>query len=123
MGGVLLCFFIVFHIGGFAMIKNISDLTLGNLEKEIDKIKKDLNCPQLKLEKLYVYVSYDKPVYGKKSSTVKEPISAEGLERIIHYLNKLNESSNTKFLSFGIEYQGNDPLGGARDLLIVKRAA
>lgn len=105
------------------MIKNISDLTLENLKNEIDEIKKDLKCPQLELEKLYVYVSYDKPVYGKKSSTVKEPINAEGLERIIHDLNKLKESSNTKFLAFGVEYQGNDPLGGARDLLVVKRAA
>jgi hypothetical protein len=122
MVGVLLCFF-MFRIGGFAMIKNISDLTLGNLEKEINEIKKELKCPHTKIESLYIYASYDKPICGKKSSTIKEPINSEGLERIVHNLNKLKESSNTKYLAFGIEYQGNDPLGGARDLLVVKRAA
>jgi hypothetical protein len=122
MVGVLLCFFI-FRIGGFAMIKNISDLTLGNLEKEINEIKKELKCPHTKIESLYVYASYDKPIYGKKSSIIKESINPEGLEKIINNLNRLKENSNTEYLSFGIEYQSNDSIVGARDLLILKKAA
>lgn len=121
MVGVLLCFFVVFHIGGFVVIKSINDLTLENLHKEINILKKDLKNSKLELENMYIYVSYNEPVYGKKSSTIKESINTKGLEKIIQELNKLNRNSNINFLSFGIEYQGDDPLGGAKDLLIVKR--
>lgn len=105
------------------MIQNINELTLENIEKEIECIKTELKCSNFKLENMYVYVSFDKPIDGKRYSTVKEPMNNEGLNRIIHDLNKLNESSNTKFLAFGLEYQANNPLGGAKDLLILKKAA
>lgn len=105
------------------MIKSINDLTLENLHKEINIIKKDLKSSKFELENMYIYASYSEPVYGKKASTIKEPINTKGLEKIIQELNKLNRNSNTNFLSFGVEYQGDDPLGGAKDLLIVKRAA
>lgn len=103
------------------MIKDISSITVKNVKKEFNDIKKEFKNQRINLEKIYIYYVYKDPEHGMKSNAIKRPLNNKNMKFMIAEIDSLKNRPEIIFLSFGLEYSGDDIIDSARDLLIVTK--